>query len=804
MNFPYEFIESTEGLLKVLQRLSQALVIAIDTETTVIDSRLMDHGHVGAWAVTSIAARYADGSEELTVVDMTNIDCNMVAFGFSKITAYAWNANFECKVFEGNGIRIGKWLDLMLYQAVLDMGTYQGYTFYMGLAECAHKRLNIDLEGKKTIQMSFAPGTVLTDEQKAYAGQDAIVTLWLYDPIVADLEEAGLLATAIRECGAMRFISQMNEVGLPFDVEGWRNHLVNTQANADEAMVRLADLTGGSERNLFGSTGLPTWKIDSKPDLIKVFNTYEPARVKKYLSTWGKRDRKNASEFSFVDAIDKPVLQLMGGDIANALLEVKAAEKTLSTYGEDMLALLGDDGRFHSRYLQALAATGRLTCDKPNAQNMTPKSKKYTKPLKEGRVFVAADFSQAELRLLAQVTGDQAMMDAFLAGLDLHVVTASRMFNVDVAAMEDADPPQYSALRGKAKTLNFGIVYGLGAAKLAEKLTIGGVETTPNEAKGLLKRYLEVYPGVRTWLEARDNYIMSLSENPGTVDWANTWDLFRAYNLYIGAFFRLKKQGAVLSDENIARATIGPSRSENAADLKASTEECRWALSFRGPVILKNRTTPWSFESRTPGGRRRLFHISVDEWLTSMMLVAASSRKDEPRRITEEWCALNGVKLTNASGQPLGWGALIKAFEKKTRKADYVKTVIDAMPGAAEKLMTAALSDCIRSKKNQFRNHPIQGGVGDAVLEAFELIDLYLRAFTDAVPIQSVHDSIVVECNEQDAEEVRKVLVAAMMEAMTRYVYDIPAKVDADVQRSLDGKIDKIDLALMEELFEFA
>jgi hypothetical protein len=62
----------------------------------------------------------------------------------------------------------------------------------------------------------------------------------------------------------------------------------------------------------------------------------------------------------------------------------------------------------------------------------------------------------------------------------------------------------------------------------------------------------------------------------------------------------------------------------------------------------------------------------------------------------------------------------------------------------------------------------------------------------------------VVECNEQDAEEVRKVLVAAMMEAMTRYVYDIPAKVDADVQRSLDGKIDKIDLALMEELFEFA
>jgi DNA polymerase I-like protein with 3'-5' exonuclease and polymerase domains len=801
MNFPYEFIESTEGLLKVLQRLTLALIISIDTETTVIDSRLMDHGQVGAWAVTSIAARYVDGSEELFVVDMTNIDCALVAPGFSKLTAYAWNANFECKVFEGNGIRIGKWLDLMLYQAVLDAGTYQGYTFYMGLSECAHKRLNIDLEGKKTIQMSFAPGTPLSDEQKAYAGQDAIVNLWLYDPIVADLEASGLLPTAIRECGASRFISRMNEVGLPFDVEGWRDHLVATQADADQAMARLADLTGGSEMNLFGSTGVPQWKIDSKPDLIKVFNKYEPERVKKYLSTWGSRDRKKATEFSFVDAIDKPTLQLMGGDIATALLEVRAASKLLTTYGEGMLSLLGDDGRFHSRYLQTLTATGRLSSDKPNAQNMTPKSKKYTKPSKEGRVFVAADFSQAELRLLAQETGDEAMMAAFLAGEDLHVATAARMFEVDMTALEASDPPQYAALRSKAKTLNFGIVYGLGAAKLAEKLTIGGVETTPNEAKGLLKRYLEVYPGVRAWLEARDNYIASLSQNPGTVDWKSTWDLFHAYNKYIGAFFRLKKQGAIMSDENIARATIGANRSENAAELAAAIEECRWALSFRGPVVLRDRNTPWSFESRTPGGRRRLFHISVDEWLTSMMLVAASSRKDGPRRITDEWSAQNGVRLTNAAGQPLGWGALIKAFEKKVLKADYVKTVIDAMPAAAETLMASALSDCIRSKKNEYRNHPIQGGVGDAVLESFELIDLYLRAFTDAVPVQSVHDSIVVECNVEEAEKVRECLIGAMMEAMSRYVRVIPAKVDADVQASLDSKVDKLDLS---ELLEYA
>lgn len=795
MDHPFRFIATTDDLRQVLVRLTTATAVAIDTETEVIDDTLMNRGLVGAWCVLSAAARFADGSEELYVVDMTDIDTESLTEEFSRIRAYAWNANFERKVFENAGVVIAQWLDLMLFQAVLDIGVHQDYVWYTGLAAAAHQRLNVDLEGKSSIQLSYRRGVPLSEEQKAYAGQDAIVTLWLIDPISADLEHDGLYETALRECGAQRFIDRMNQVGLPFDVEGWRNHLTATQAAADQAMAHLAELTGGSEMTLFGPSGVPSWSVDSKADLVKVLNKYEPERVCAYQNTWGRR---NATTLELVDTLDKTALQLIGGDIAKALLTSKGAKKLLSTYGEDMLSLLGPDQRFHSRYLQTLTATGRLSSDKPNVQNLPPASKTYTRPASEDRVFVAADYSQAELRKLAQETQDAALLEAFRSGQDLHVVTAQRMFNVDMAALEGTD--EHSALRKKAKTLNFGIVYGLGGVKLAQKLTVDGVPTTPTEAKELLKRYLEVYPGVRQWLEARDGYIADLSHNPGSIDWSSTWRLYDAYALYRRSYWKLRKSGQATSSEAIARDAIGPTKSQDPAVLDDAVKEAAWALSFKAPVVLRDASTPFFFESRTSGGRRRIFNISTDEWLTSMMLIAATSNKEGPRRVRDEWAAANNVTLTTRKGRALGFSALKKAFEKKTLKADFVRTVLAAMPSAAEFLMISALGDSIRSKKNEYRNHPIQGGVGDTVLEAFALIDERLKSFDNAVGVQSVHDSIVIECNVDEAPVVREMLVDAMTEAMSHYVWDLPIKVDADITRSLDTKHDAFEMD--EELLE--
>jgi len=797
MTVPYEFIDTTEGFLAVLNELNAAAKIAIDTETEVIEGSDLDKDGPGDWCVTSIAARFSpDPTSEMKVwvVDMTNINTPAIAPAAAALESYSWNASFERLVFERDGVSIAKWIDLMHYQATLDQGTYQGNAFYMGLAASARKWLDVDLEGKGSIQLSYKRGVPLSDEQKAYAAQDAIVALWLVDVLEPKLVEDGLLSTALRECAAQHYIDLLKRNGLAFDAEGWRHELANQQVKADEALARLADLTTGSQITLFGPSGVPDWNPDSTPDVKRILNQFEPDRVRAYQEHWGKA---GSATLTPEDQADKSTLQLIGGPIVEALLEYRARKKMISTYGEPMLALLWEDGRFHSRYLQNLTNTGRLSSDKPNAQNMAPESKRYTRPPSRRRVLVCADFSQAELRLLAQITGDIAMLTAFREGKDLHVVTAGRMFSVDMAELSVSDPALYTAMRKKAKTLNFGIVYGLGARSLAIRLTVEGVDTTVAEAKELLKRYLEVYPQVSAWLNARDTYVKSISENLGAVDWQATWELLSKYKLYNSAYWKVRKAGGVPSWENIAAEVAAATRnagSEDMSQLVASPQDAKWALSFKGPVVLADRSTPFQFESRTPAGRRRLFHVSADMWLSSMVLLAGASRKPRPTQVREEWAAKNNQpSLCTKNGGPLSWGALSKRFENKALKLSFVSYVLERMPEAAEYLMRTALADCIRQKSNEFRNHPIQGGVGDAVLDAFALLDARLGQFHNAIGVQSVHDSIVVECDLEEAPQVAEVVKASMLEAMEAYCPDLPIKVDVDIQRSLDAKYDIIE-----------
>jgi hypothetical protein len=177
-----------------------------------------------------------------------------------------------------------------------------------------------------------------------------------------------------------------------------------------------------------------------------------------------------------------------------------------------------------------------------------------------------------------------------------------------------------------------------------------------------------------------------------------------------------------------------------------------------------------------------------------MVLIAGSSAKPRPTQVRDKWAELHGQKpMRTSTGAPLSWGALKKRFEDKELKLSFVRYVIEEMPQGAEFLMHKALVDCIKQKSNEFRNHPIQGGVSDAMLDTFALLDERLGQFTNALGVQSVHDSIVIECDIEEAMEVANVVRAAMLEAMEAYCPDLPIKVDVDVQRSLDSKVDTID-----------
>jgi len=170
-------------------------------------------------------------------------------------------------------------------------------------------------------------------------------------------------------------------------------------------------------------------------------------------------------------------------------------KKLLSTYVEALPLLIDrNTGRIHTTYNQAVASTGRLSSTNPNLQNIPVRDAEGREIRKAfipapGKIFLSADYSQIELRLMAHLSGDSAMISDFLSGQDIHSATASKIFGVPVAGVT-------REMRAKAKTANFGIIYGISAFGLSERLTIGR-----KEAKELIDGYFNSYPGVKAYMD---------------------------------------------------------------------------------------------------------------------------------------------------------------------------------------------------------------------------------------------------------------------------------------------------------------
>ena len=194
--------------------------------------------------------------------------------------------------------------------------------------------------------------------------------------------------------------------------------------------------------------------------------------------------------------------------IVDEVLDYRMLTKLKSTYADGLLKVIDDaDGRIHTNFQMTVTATGRLSSTEPNLQNI-PIRKKLGAQIRNmfvaapGKVLVDADYSQIELRLLAHISGDEAMQNAFRCGEDIHTVTASNVFNVPV---DEVTP----LLRSRAKAVNFGIVYGISAFSLSQDIGV-----YPNEAKAYIDAYLEKYHGVRDYMSA----IVEKAKKDGYVD----------------------------------------------------------------------------------------------------------------------------------------------------------------------------------------------------------------------------------------------------------------------------------------------
>ena len=783
---PFTFIDNPDGLADLDQCLRSAVRVAIDTETPI------DGPRARLLRVMSVATRDRNGNERSFVVDARDVAPTLLAPILAGVTADAWNANFDARVIDAavwesdDTTSELRWWDAQLADALLFQGQ-SGVTWFHGLAWATEHYLGFEAEGKGTTQLSYTANDDLTPAQISYAAADAVETLWVADAIRAKITEAELDRICEIEQRARPFLDRMERSGLPFDWAGWEKELSGIETKRRAAVGELAMLTGGGQGTLFDAVVEPLWNPASDKQVREALNKWSADHVRSWFEARG--DKPRALDDS--DSVTATVLREIGGSLASALLDFRNYNKVLSTYGESIHEHLHDDGRLRPQYLQVVGTnTGRLASRNPNAQNFTPLMKPYLRPGSEERVFVYADLSQAELRYLAQVADDEPLRAAFARDDDVHVLTAASMFGFDPADLQSTDPDRLKHLRQIAKALNFGIAYGTGAAALGRSLTAEGAPTSTEEASRLLAQYRQTYPGTAAWAEARIAEIEALKDDAAAIDWTLSMRLAHGFNK-VSSIRREFRRNRGRWPSAVEITEVHPlTQTKGFDDVLA---EVRWLMNYSAPVALLQDQTPFTFASRTVAGRRQQFNLHLDR----LLLVAAvdAVRSDNPAlvQLRTRFAAEHSLTL-EVDGVPVDDSIARIQFEDRSLRRRYIEEVRGAAGrDVAVKLLERAARERVSAMVNAWRNAPIQGGVADIMLAAYADLDSRLRNFPSARPVQTVHDSVVIECDRSDAIPLVHEVRQSLEQAMSQFCPDVVPKADVDVRTTL-ADADVLDL----------
>jgi DNA polymerase-1 len=381
------------------------------------------------------------------------------------------NQKFELSFLAAAGLPVpcgAALFDTMLAAQLLGAGTADGRLDRSGLAAVCERFVGQALD--KTEQRAAWAGP-LSDEMLAYAATDAAVLLPLADALRDALQKAGLERTAALEMRALPAVAWLERAGAPFDAGAWRT----LSDAAVEAQVRL-------EHELTALAGVESLFGKQAP-----INLQAPEQIKKLLAERGHP----------IKHADEATLKVLAGaePLAELLLQFKEACKRVSTYGLDFLKHVHPaTGRIHADYLQLGAASGRMSCRRPNLQNI-PRDPRYRACFRppEGRALVKADYSQIELRIAAQLAPDRRMLEAYRKGEDLHALTAEAVLGRANGAVTPED-------RQAAKALNFGLLYGMGVERFRETAANEyGVVLTAGEAERFRDKFFRTYAGLRAW-----------------------------------------------------------------------------------------------------------------------------------------------------------------------------------------------------------------------------------------------------------------------------------------------------------------
>jgi DNA polymerase I len=476
----YEMIVGDQAIDAFIKKIIAKKEICIDTETTGIDANnvqlvglsFSNTTHTGYYLPVANDGDGTDGAKHI-------LEKLKPLFEDETITWIGQNLKYDFLVLKWYGVLLkGKTFDTMLAHYVIEPEGRRSMDIlseqFLGYAPVSIENL-IGKKGKNQGTMRDVPLDQITE----YAAEDADITFQLkecFEPLLTKREVKRVFEEV--ENPLMQVLVDMEFEGVKVDEQ-----FLNEYSKVLEADIKI------SEERVFEQAGVR-------------FNLASPKQLGEVLFDILKIDPKAKKTKTGQYATGEDVLAKLAAKhkIVDDILNFRELSKLKSTYVDALPAILNPKtGRIHTSYAQAVAVTGRLSSTNPNLQNIPIRSERGREvrkafiPRDPARILVSADYSQIELRVVAAISGDPNMCDAFKQGKDIHTATAAKVYGI---AEADVTKEQ----RYKAKSVNFGIIYGQGAFGLAENL---GISRT--EAKEIIDNYKKEFPNIQLYMDQQIN-----------------------------------------------------------------------------------------------------------------------------------------------------------------------------------------------------------------------------------------------------------------------------------------------------------
>ena len=472
----YRLVDTFEGLLRLGERMAESPAFCFDTETDSLDVLRLN--------VVGLSVCMEEGKAFFVLLPEAEEEARMwltvlqPVFEDTRILKVAQNLKFDLQVMQRYGVGIGgPCFDTMLAHYLIEPeqkhNMDQLALQYLSYGTVSYGEM---LGERKRLR------DVPIDTLKDYACEDADITFRLYrlfGPMLHEREAWELFEKV--EMPLVPVLAAMERKGVRVDTDYLKQYSGVLQERIAALEQQIYDLAG------------ETFNIASPKQLGVIL--FEKLRIIENARLTKTRQYQTGEEVLQKLVHKHPIVQ--------AVLDYRGLQKLRSTYTEAFQQLVDPQtGRVHTSFNQAVTATGRLSSSNPNLQNIPVRNeegreiRKAFVPADADHLLLAADYSQIELRIMASMSGDVQMQEAFLHGMDIHAATAARIYHVGMGEVT-------REMRRNAKTVNFGIIYGISAFGLSERL-----EIPRKEASELIAQYFEQYPGIRQYMEEQKQFAL--------------------------------------------------------------------------------------------------------------------------------------------------------------------------------------------------------------------------------------------------------------------------------------------------------